>query len=236
MTAPVDVLAHLRAVLEPQGICLRGIVNFPSDKDAPRLADGSVAKSVLLLGNIGGSIWVPFNRWREATVDGGGAHPLDAWSKAMLAPLADALGATAYFPSDPPWQPFQQWAMQAEGLQPSPLGILIHPYYGLWHGYRGALGFDRALLEYESTPRQQRTEQAHPCDNCLAKPCLSGCPAGAIQMQGFQYTPCRTHLRTPAGTDGCMRGGCSARNLCPVGAVFRYPQAQLRFHMAALGN
>ena len=30
--------------------------------------------------------------------------------------------------------------MRAEGLKPSPLGVLVHPDFGLWHGYRGAIG------------------------------------------------------------------------------------------------
>ena len=32
--------------------------------------------------------------------------------------------------------------MRAEGLKPSPIGILMHPQFGLWHAYRGALLFD----------------------------------------------------------------------------------------------
>ena len=35
--------------------------------------------------------------------------------------------------------------MRAEAVAPSPLGILIHPDYGLWHAYRGALAFAERL-------------------------------------------------------------------------------------------
>ena len=52
---------------------------------------------------------------------------------------AAEIGGQAIFPSDKPYMPFQQWAMQAEGLKKSPLGMLIHPVYGLWHAYRGAI-------------------------------------------------------------------------------------------------
>ena len=45
-----------------------------------------------------------------------------------------------------PWLPFQQWARKAEPVHVSPLGVLIHPDYGLWHSYRGALCFDTRLL------------------------------------------------------------------------------------------
>ncbi len=37
--------------------------------------------------------------------------------------------------------------MAAEGLKPSPLGLLMHPEYGLWHGYRGAILFGEAGID-----------------------------------------------------------------------------------------
>ncbi|MCV9996678.1 ferredoxin [Pararhizobium sp. YC-54] len=230
MTGPVtsnDVLSELRAALAPHGVFLRGVVGF-AEEEAPVLTDGQPAKSVALLGNVGGSIWPAFQCWRDGRPDRGGENPLDRWSKAVIEPVAQYLGATAYFPSDPPWQPFQQWAMRAEGLQPSPLGILIHPQYGLWHGYRGALGFERELAA--TIP----ANQSHACDYCRDKPCLSSCPANAILADGFQITPCRTHLKTRQGEAGCLSTGCIARNACPVGAEHRYPVEQLHFHMAAL--
>ncbi|WP_455271287.1 ferredoxin [Rhizobium herbae] len=231
MTGPVtsnDVLSELRAALAPHGVFLRGVVSFADGETAPLLKGGQAARSVVLLGNIGGSIWPGFQRWRDSLPDRGGENPLDRWSKTVIEPVAQYLGATAYFPSDPPWQPFQQWAMRAEGLRPSPLGILIHPEYGLWHGYRGALGFDRELAP--TIPGGQ----GHACDHCPDKPCLSACPTNAIFPTGFQITPCRTHLKTREGQAGCMMTGCRARNTCPVGADYHYSAEQLHFHMAAL--
>jgi hypothetical protein len=56
----------------------------------------------------------------------------------------------------------------------------------------------------------------------------------AIGESGFDVVACRRHLATPEGQGGCMVSGCIARNACPVGADYRYPQAQLAFHMQAL--
>ncbi|WP_421873162.1 ferredoxin [Pararhizobium sp.] len=232
MSGPVassDVLNELRAALAPHGVFLRGTVSFADGEPAPVLTNGQAARTVVLIGNIGGSIWPAFERWREGLADRGGDNPLDLWSKTVITPVARQLGATAYFPSDPPFQPFQQWAMRAEGLKASPLGILIHPDYGLWHGYRGALGFDRHLVAETSV------SQSHACDHCLDKPCLSTCPANAILAAGFQVMPCRTHLKSPEGQAGCMQTGCIARNACPAGSTYRYSAQQLRFHMDALG-
>ncbi|MDW5313293.1 ferredoxin [Rhizobium sp. PL01] len=231
MTGPVtsnDVLSELRAALAPHGVFLRGVVGFADGETAPVLNGGQAARSVVLLGNAGGSIWPAFENWRDSAPDRGGENPLDAWSKTVIEPVAQDLGATAYFPSDPPWQPFQQWAMRAEGLKASPLGILIHPHYGLWHGYRGALGFAQAL------PPITNSIQRHPCDHCPDKPCLSSCPAQAVLSSGFQVMPCRAHLKTREGRAGCMAAGCLARNACPVGTGYRYTVEQLHFHMAAL--
>ncbi|CAN7482360.1 ferredoxin [Rhizobium sp. LjRoot30] len=226
MNGGLDPLIDIRAALAPHGIFLRGQVDFGETGDGPLLADGERAKTVVLLGNIGGSLWPAFARWHE---DHPVADPLDTWSKSVIRPVAETFGAAAFFPSDPPWQPFQQWAKRAEGLKPSPLGILIHPRYGLWHGYRGALAFRQAF-----SPAPAFSPEQHPCDVCKTKPCLHGCPVDAVTADGFDVSGCRTHLATAAGQAGCMQAGCLAREACPVGLDYRYPAAQLRFHMAAL--
>lgn len=230
MTAAPALADHLletiRAALEPHGLFLRGTVNFGEGETAPSLNGGQPAASVVLIGNIGGSLWEPFTRWRECEPERGGADPLDDWSKRVILPVAESAGATAYFPSDPPWQPFQQWAVRAEGLRASPLGILIHPRYGLWHGYRGALGFGCAI------PATGEVATGHACDACADKPCQSACPADALTSGTFEVGRCRTYLRREAGD--CLALGCRSRDACPVGRGYRYPTAQLRFHMAAL--
>lgn len=218
------VLEALEEALQPSGIRLRGVVQF-QDIEGPALADGSRARCVVLLGNVGGSIWPAFSDWRGADA---GDDPLDAWSKAVIGPIAKRLGATPFYPSDPPYMPFQTWAMRAEGLKASPLGILIHPEYGLWHGYRGALASGERI---DWKPLEANIS---PCDTCLEKPCLSACPADAISLSGFSVPPCRAHLVTAKGQSGCMASGCFARDACPVGAAYRYPTEQLRFHMDAL--
>jgi hypothetical protein len=215
-------IEEIRAALSPHGIFLRGILNF--DGDGPEMSRGR-ARTVVLLGNIGGSIWPAFSAWRAAHADV--ADPLDRWSVDIIRPVADALGGAAWFPTERPWQPFQQWATRAEGLRPSPLGILVHPDYGLWHGYRGAIGF---LERIYHRPPQVRP---HPCDHCSDKPCLTTCPAAAVRIDGFDVAACRTYLAIE-GDGACMSSGCIARNACPVGAEYRYPFEQLLFHMQAL--
>ncbi len=223
------ILGLLEEALQPSGIRLRGVFSFGAGA-GPMLSNGGTAGSVVLLGNIGGSIWPAFSAWRKTYA---GNDPLDTWSKAVIGPIAQRMGATAFFPSDQPYMPFQQWAKQAEGLTASPLGILIHPIYGTWHGYRAALAFADPVGP-DSVRPEPRSEPSAPCESCVGKPCLSACPVGAITLSGFDVGACRTHLFTEEGRSGCMAAGCLARNSCPVGASYRYRDEQLRFHMDAL--
>lgn len=229
MKSAPDILGELTAALSPAGIRLRGVAQF-GEGEGPETGDGSRARSIVLLGNIGGSIWPAFSRWRDGEHDRGGTDPLDRWSKVVIAPVAARFGARAWFPSDPPYMPFQAWAKRAEGLEASPLGILIHPEYGLWHGYRGALGFAGRIAI--ATPERRMS----PCGECETKPCLGACPVGAVHEAGPDYAACLDHLSTEAGTQGCMATGCLARSACPVGKAYEYGQAQLAFHQLAFLN
>lgn len=157
------------------------------------------------------------------------ANPLDTWSREVIGAVAQDFGARAVSPSDRPYLPVQQWAMRAEGLKPSPLGILMHPQYGLWHAYRGALLFEDEIALPE--PR----EVIHLCDACLEKPCLKSCPVDAYSPGGFAYQSCLAHVRGQNG-EPCRSGGCLDRNACPYGTDYRYPAEVQAFHMASFAG
>jgi hypothetical protein len=124
--------------------------------------------------------------------------------------------------------PFQRWALRADAVYSSPLGILIHPEYGLWHAYRAALFF------HETLELPARWDAPSPCESCTEKPCLSGCPVGAFSGGAYDVAACADHIARPE-TD-CISVGCLARNACPVGLRWRYPEAQTRFHMTAFSR
>ncbi len=104
--------------------------------------------------------------------------------------------------------------------------MLIHPVYGLWHSYRGALGFAQAL---EVPPLEVL---ASPCDSCAKKPCLSACPVAAFTLDGYEVAACVAHLRAAEGAE-CMAGGCRARRACPIGAEHAHGPEQAAFGMRA---
>ncbi|QPC88757.1 hypothetical protein GA830_15995 [Mesorhizobium sp. NBSH29] len=211
--------------LNTSGMILRGGFNFGTNEDAPAGPKGRRAASVLLVGQAGAPPWPHFQRWRAGQpIDL--ADPLDSFSRHVIGTVAAKVSARAVSPSDRPFLPFQSWAMRAEGLHPSPLGILMHPKYGLWHAYRGALLFDHEIAI--QTPQ----DVIHLCDLCVGKPCMKACPVDAHTGTGFAYHSCIDHVRGPTGAP-CRDGGCLDRNACPHGTHYRYPAEVQAFHMAA---
>jgi hypothetical protein len=224
MRLPQDALDVVEQMLASHGLILRGGFNFDAEEALP-WPSGTPAKAVLLVGQAGAGAWNHFLKWRDGRA-GDLRNPLDTWSREVISGVAERVAACAAFPFEKPYLPFQQWAMRAEGLKPSPLGILMHPRYGLWHAYRGALLFDRHL-DFQSVE-----ESLHLCDACIGKPCLNSCPVRAHTPVGFDHAGCLGHVRSAEGR-ACMTGGCLDRNACPYGSAYRYPPDMQAFHMAA---
>lgn len=215
-------LAGVGAAATAAGLALRGGLALTDEERVGPLAK---ARSLILLGFVGAEQWPAFAGSPEASDDA--PHPLDRWSRRVVGALAESLGATALFPFDgPPYWPFQRWAQRAEPLHRSPLGMLIHPRYGLWHSFRGALAFAEPLDLPPPEPSPS------PCASCDGRPCLSACPVGAFTDGGYDVAACAGWLRQRESGD-CMGGGCLARRACPVGRAFAQPPETAAFYMRA---
>jgi len=202
-------LSALDTKLAALGLACRGAFHpLPTDH-VPPLEDGTEAGTMVMVGNIGPGFWTRV----QAAPEGRGPDPLNRWSERVLADLADAV----LFPfGGPPHHPFQRWARRADpSLAVSPLGILIHPTFGLWHALRGALLFRDRLELPPGDPRPS------PCESCAAKPCLRTCPVGAFKSGGYDVVSCRSYLATLSGQP-CMIQGCQARLACPIGREHTY--------------
>lgn len=177
-------------------------------------------KTLILIGNAGPDMWRVFSN-----VMPDDPNPMNVWSKAIIDEIAAQYGASAAYPfAGPPYFPFQQWAMKADSVFASPIGPLIHPVYGMWHAYRGALLF-QDVIDLPGLPKTRS-----PCDTCTDKPCLTTCPVGAFTTEGYDVPGCRGHIGSIDGAD-CLENGCFARRACPIGQDYIYEPAQAEFHM-----
>jgi len=222
-------------MLAQDGLIVRGGFRFGTGEDAPSGPEGLPADAVLLIGNRGGEMWPHFRSW-QAEQPSNPVNPLDTWSRMVIGHVAAHFGARAVSPSDRPFLPFQQWGIRAERLKPSPMGILMHPRFGLWYAYRGALLLSPGLLADEvHVLNQAAADPIHLCDLCVGKPCLKACPVDAHSTSGFDYRACLAHVRSADGAP-CRDTGCLDRNACPYGVEWRYPSDMQAFIMAAFAG
>ncbi len=215
-------LSSVLAAVSGAGLVPRGAFPLAEGEREGALVE---VRAIVLIGMAGRMGWGAFAASPEAR--DGADHPLDRFSRRVIDGLAQDFGAIALYPfGGPPYWPFQQWARRSEPVYPSPLGLLIHPTHGLWHSYRGALGFAEAL---ELPPLEALPS---PCESCRERPCLSACPVGAFSVRGYDVAACAAHLRSAAGAE-CMDFGCLARRACPVGAEHAQSREQATFTMRA---
>ena len=207
------------------GLAVRGAFH-PEPADLDRPLRPPPAGTIVLLGFTGSLQWAHFARSPEAR--DGLPHPLDRWSHRVIGSLARELDADDIYPSGPALAalPFQRMAFRSEPVHQSPIGLLIHERWGLWHAYRGALVLPYALELPPPAP------SVHPCVSCATKPCLSACPVRAFRPEGFDLDACVDHVLSDAGRE-CRERGCLARRACPVGTEFRYGEQQMQFHLRA---
>ncbi|MGD2171096.1 MAG: ferredoxin [Gammaproteobacteria bacterium] len=209
--------------LREHGLFLRGVARLEA-RELETCGLPADKPCCALVGNIGSSYWADFSS--SAEYRDGRADPLDRWSRRIAESVAAEYELRPVYPFEgPPYYPFQQWAHRAEGLEQSPLGIMIHPEYGLWHSYRFALlGAD---IDAERAP-----SSGSPCLDCADQPCLHRCPAGAFSGKGYDVDACADYLQSTPRAE-CHARGCMARNACPVAPQSRYLPAQARFHLQA---
>ena len=223
--SPARFFDTVVVAVEADGLASRGAFHVTANDAVPPFADGAPAATLVLVGNAGPRMWPVFTASREA--NDGAPNALDRWSRRVVSRLARTLDGAAHFPfGGPPWLPFIRWAQRAGPVYPSPIGPLVHPDFGLWHAYRGAIAFRERL---DLPPPDDR---ASPCESCVERPCLSSCPAGAFSATGYDVEGCVAHIESAAGVR-CLTAGCLARHACPVGREAAYDTSQAAFHMRA---
>ncbi len=219
-------LPELQAVLARYGLRVRGGFATDRETDGDILLQAPWMKTLILVGSAGSELWDKSAAEIAATP---GPDPLDRWTRQVIDPIAQSIEGIALYPFvGPPYWPFQRWAERAEGVRASPIGIQIHPEYGLWHAYRAAILLPAVM---QLAPP---VAGVHPCDSCGDRPCLTHCPVHAFSARGYEVDRCVDHvvaMQYEAGA--CQDVGCLTRLACPVGVAWRYRPDHARFHMSA---
>jgi len=212
---------ELGSSLERKGLYILGHFSIANNEIV--VPDREVQpKAIAIIGNAGSSIWPFFKAAREERPD----LTLDRWTVDTVGKIADQFGVTALYPFEgPPFWPFTQWAIRTPTLFPSPIGLTIHPVFGLWHAFRAALLHDDQLSVAAA-------ESESPCTSCETQPCLTTCPVNAFSKDGYNFKACLGHVGT--GENTCRSGGCDARKACPIGQEHRYQPDHAAFHMNQL--
>lgn len=218
-------LANVDAALGDHGLTVLGGFHVATDDAVPDVVASSPARTLLIAGNAGSSLWPMFTA--SAEYADGLPDPLDRWSVRVGETVAAGFGARALYPfGGPPWHPFQRWAQRCGRMHASPILILMHHRHGLWHAFRFALALPVAL-ELPGIPADIPA-----CDRCSDRPCLHTCPVGAFDSGGYDVGACRGYLAANPEA-ACHRLGCLARRACPVAPENRYRPEHAAFHMAA---
>lgn len=186
-------------------------------KDDPALPSGT--RTLLLVGLKEPGFWPHITAQPEWD---GAPDPMDRWSRRVIGGLACDIGAKALFPfGGPPYHPFYQWALRTGRVWDSPVRLLVQATQGLMVSFRGAL----AIKDEVAVP----PAAAKPCETCIAKPCLTACPAAALGAGGYDVPACHAYL--DAGDRDCMKAGCMTRRACPVSATYARMPEQSAYHM-----
>jgi hypothetical protein len=189
------------------------------------------ARAALLVGSAGQAFFEGFARARAADPGDVGRDPLDRYTRAIVTQATrqalEPLGVTHVecFPfldeqAGGVVVPFQRLGRAAGLAASSPLGLQIHPVYGAWWAYRALI-----VVDAELPPGAPLFDA---CAGCPA-PCVTACPAAAVQPAGFVVQAC--HARRLAAAPCHL--SCAARLACIRGPEHRYSDEQLAFHMAA---
>lgn len=175
---------------------------------------------LLLTGHGGRLFWQKLQEVGMKTAD-----PVDTFSTQLTTQfINDYLGNPRHlqlYPFGDYLVPLTQLGEWVGWSHPSPLGQGISEQFGVWFAYR------TAVLVNGNFPTTPRIQTESPCQSCAAKPCITTCPAGAVQVEEFQIPPC-VNFRLSDHSPCADR--CLARMACPVAPEHRYTLPQIQYH------
>lgn len=188
--------------------------------------DLSIYKQLILIAHAGTAFWQALTQNHPQLLDEN-ANPVDTYTRNTVDTFfKETLQTRRYdilYPGRLPLD-LQALGTQAGWHHPSPFWVGVNNRYGSWFAYRALI-----LADSNFAPTTPWAEPS-PCTSCATQPCISACPAQALQDGQLNLERCLNHRRQP---ESSCRYQCLARNACPVGSEHRYDATQMQHHYAA---
>lgn len=210
------------AVLNDAGLNLQAVFNLddlPGEMavDLRRRFDPERRyRQLILIGHGGKTLWESVQAAGIASQD-----PIDDFSVQTVERWLAEQGVGRHeilYPGEHPVG-LQALGKLAGWHHPSPFMVGINEDWGTWYAYR-------VVVLADSTFEPSRPSQTpSPCERCLDRTCIPGCPAGALAGGAFSLDRCVSYRKQP---ESKCRASCLARLSCPVGSAHRYSDAQIR--------
>ncbi len=150
-------------------------------------SDEQKTKTLCLIGNGGKSLWENLPHPIDVKT-----NPIDFFTQNKMQEFAkNSLNdeIEILYPNDSYTMPLQKIGRAMNLCTQSPIGIDIHPEFGLWFAFRGI------FLTSEEMPIFKMEKSPAPCDSCSKKTCLNSsdvhisrlsCPINQHQYTSFQ--------------------------------------------------
>ena len=206
------------------GLNLLAIFDWESLPDGIRdsllqQTDGAPYRQVLLFGHGGTALWSHVRHQVDRDPD-----PIDDYAVGVAATFMDQQAPGAdyriLYPADVCGSPLLALGELAGWHNPSPFLLGVNATWGSWFAYRALVVADSYL------PTTPPMSEQSPCLGCPA-PCISACPAGAVNHTAFDMNACAKHRLQ---SDSSCAETCLSRTACPVAEEHRYSDEQLCYH------
>lgn len=203
------------------------IASLPPALGAALLAHSPQAagyRQLILIGHGGTAFWRALQASGCDLVRNENDHPVDAFTLAAVQQFLDTECAGAAYQIVYPGNAtlnLQDLGKLAGWHHPSPFMVGINASFGSWFAYRALV-----LANTDFTVTLPLNTES-PCAGCSAKPCISACPAHALDEDRFDLKKCLDYRRQ---ADSSCKNTCVARSSCPVASEHRYSEQQMHYH------
>ncbi len=192
------------------------LADLPTEISAT-LGETAPYRQLILIGHAGKTLWKCVK-----AAGSGGDNPIDDYSvQAIEQCFAEHLPSHRYRIIYPGEQlvGLQQLGKLAGWHHAAPFMVGIDSEWGTWYAYRAVILADTDFCPSRAVDRNS------PCTSCHAKPCITACPAGAMDDGSFALEKCIAYRKSD---ESRCKHTCLARIACPVGSEHRYDDDQMR--------